>query len=241
MSVVAFISSLHFSTMPADTGEAPENKDLLVWPMPITNEVRGLFTMVFAEVFGLINYICQFLTKTNSFNLIIPLNCLGQLIKDRIHQFPQVVRIDVICDSIRDLKQIKPWFAFGFEKIKFYTIDNVSSLWDIALHRRALITSSSINEVIKNAIISMIQARISAKRSDISSHRFQIVKQFVNTILHSFPVKNINNFASCYICPSCKFVYGRACRLECEHQQCAVCVQIQKKLVFYLYSMIDFF
>jgi hypothetical protein len=217
--------------MSAETGELHENKDLLVWPMPIRKEIRALFTMVFTGVFGLINYICRNLIKTDTFHLVIPLSCLKQLIKDRIHEFCQVVRIDVICDSIRELSQIQPLLAFGFKKIKFYTINKALILWEIAVRERRLITSSSINEMIKDGIISMMQARIAAKRSDRSSPRFQIVRQFVDTMLHIFPVKNINDFASNYICPSCEFVYGQACQLTCGHQQCAICTKIRKRLI----------
>jgi len=203
--------------MTTSTGELHLNKYLLVWSRStsIPDEVRALFTMVFMNIYGLVNYVSKVLTKTDTFHLIIPLNCLGVLLKDPVYQFPQVIRIDVICDSTSDLKRVEPWFAFGFEKIKFCTITD-------------LLTSDSIDRNTKNAIISLMESDILAKKSDISIRRSQIRKQSASTSLYGFPVKNMVDFTPCFLCRSCELVQ-QLYKLECGHQQCKICVNTQKK------------
>jgi hypothetical protein len=207
--------------MATSTGELDVNKYLLVWSWStfIPGEVRALFTMVFMNIRELTNYVSKVLTKTDTFHLIIPLNCLGDLLKDPVYQFQQVIDIYVICDSISDLKRIEPLFVSGFEKIKLCTITD-------------LLTSNSIDENTKNVITSLIESHILAKQPDISIHRSQIRKQSTSTSLYGFPVKNMVDFASCFLCSSCKLVYPELYKLECGHQQCKICVNTQKRYIF---------
>ena len=111
--------------MLTNTGELHPIKYLLVCPLPVPDKIRALFTMVFVDIFGLINYTCQVLTKTDIFHLMIPQDCLEQLLEDPICQFPQVVRITVICYSLNELSRSKPCFVSGFEKIRLCTINDV--------------------------------------------------------------------------------------------------------------------
>jgi hypothetical protein len=178
---------------------------------------------------GLLRYVCQVLPKTDTFNLIVPLNCLGDLLKDRVYEFPQIVHIDIICDSIRDLQQIETWFQYGFEKLKFWVIDDLLKLWEEAKLNRTLILTDSIDTNITNAIGSLKKAYISAKHPDIYLRRSHIQKQFASTSLHGFPVENSTNFPSCCICPSCKLVYGQPHQLECGHRLCHICVKTRIK------------
>ena len=106
------------------------NERLLIWAMPLSSKIRALFTMVFMDVFGLVNYVSKVLTKTDAFHLIIPLDCLQDLRNDPVYEFPQVIRINVLCDSISDLKRAKRRYISGYEKVQFCTINDLLNLLD---------------------------------------------------------------------------------------------------------------
>jgi len=215
--------------MATSTGELNPNKLLLVRPTPIPDNVRAAFTMVFINIFGLINYVYEVLPKTDTFHLIIPLDCFEVLLNDAIYNFRQMVRIDIICDSTRDLKRMKHRFGSGCEKLQFYTLNSLlKSLWKPDIDR-ALVSSDSIDENAISNIISFIEDRISAKRSNIFIRRCQILKQFSSKSLYGLPAKIINALDPDIRCPSCELVYQQPWKLECGHRQCEVCVNIQKR------------
>lgn len=204
--------------MISTTGDLHIERRLLVWSMPIRNEVHALFTMIFLDVFQLIDYICKVLTNTDTFHLIVPLNCFENLFKNSAYLFPQVVHIDVICDGISDVRRARHRYS-GCEKVQFHMIYDLLGIFgEVELH-----------ESMKDSIISLIEDRIAAKQSDTSIRRSQILTQFACTSLYGFPVKNNLDFAPCFICPCCELVYRQVYQLECKHHHCQVCINIQKK------------
>jgi hypothetical protein len=214
--------------MTTNASELHGKKCLLVWPMSAPNVVQSLFTTVFKDISGMINYTYKVLTKTDTFRMIIPLNCLEDLYNDPVYQFPQVVHIDVICDNINDLRQIEPNFKSENERVKFYTVNDLLKLWKIVKRDKSIALSNSCDRSVKNGIISMINDYISAKQPDTFLRRFQIRKQLASISLHGLPVENLIDFAPYFICSSCQLVYQQGYQFECGHQHCQICVNIQK-------------
>jgi hypothetical protein len=212
--------------MDIKTAESRANKRLLIWPWPILPEVQVLFTMVFMNIVELVKYITEVLSETDTFHLVIQLGCFNDLKDDLIYRFPQVTRIHVICNTVRNVKWAKRRFPSEHEKLQFCTIYDLLRSWKRAEVDRALGSSNSIDQRTIDAIISSIEASVTAKRSDIFTRRSQIiVRELASTKLYGFPAKNISDFNPC---SSCKLFYGQVCLLKCEHKQCEVCVNIQK-------------
>ncbi|CAF1183376.1 unnamed protein product [Rotaria sordida] len=214
--------------MTATTSRIYEKKFLAVWATPIPDRVKALFTEVFINVSELVKYVSKDITKTDIFHLVIPLNCLMDLLNDPIYKFPQVVHIDVIYDGIYDLKKIQRRFNFEPEKIKFHTINELLRQLEKVELDRTLVSSGPIDRSTIDAIISIIEDRVRAKQQATFNRLSSFLKQCASTSLHGLPAKNINDIAPYFICSSCKFIYLQLYLLECGHQQCKVCVNIRK-------------
>ncbi|CAF1151459.1 unnamed protein product [Rotaria sordida] len=206
--------------MTATTSRIYKKKFLAVWATPIPDRVKALFTEIFINVSELVKYVSKDITKTDIFHLVIPLNCLMDLLNDPIYKFPQVVHIDVIYDGINDLKKIQRRFNFEPEKIKFHTINELLRQLEKVELDRTLVSSGPIDRSTIDAIISIIEDRVRAKQQATFNRLSSFLKQCAFTSLHGLPAKNINDIAPYFICSSCKFIYLQLYQLECGHQQC---------------------
>jgi len=217
--------------MAVSSGEIQIIKPLLVWPMPISDKVGDLFTMVSVNLSELLKYVSKEITKTDTFHLIIPLDYFEDLMNDPVHEFSQVQHIDVYYDHIDDLEQIQSRFNLKkFEKVHFCSVHNLLQRFiNIALDN-ALFSSDSIDRNTIHAIISAIKDHISAKRFITPARHSQVLKKFSSNFLHGFPVKNINEINPRFFCPSCELqVFQQLYQLECGHRTCIVCLNIQKR------------
>ncbi|CAF4320287.1 unnamed protein product [Rotaria sp. Silwood2] len=147
---------------------------------------------------------------------------------DPIYKFPQVLQIDVIYDGVNELKRIRRRFQSKCKKVEFYTIYDLLRHFEKAELDKTLVSSNSIDRSTIDAILSIIQHRLHLKKLGMFNHLSSFLKQCTPTPLYGLPAKNIKDFAPCFICPSCKLIYEQLYRLECEHQQCKVCVNIQE-------------
>jgi hypothetical protein len=206
--------------MNSHTGGLNPNKYILLWPFPIPDVIQILFTTIFIDTNQLIKYICKYLTRTDTLNLIIPLNALGCLFNDQIDKFPQVIRIDV---------RVQSCFHLPYDNITCWTIKDLLKLWDRFVAEERLFYAHSTNEQIKTAINDMIETYIEMERSRIVSPRVQIARQLSNKILHGFSAKNLNEFQLSHLCSCCKLIYRAPYELHCGHRQCAVCANVQKR------------
>jgi hypothetical protein len=201
-------------------------KVLLLWPMPIADRVAGLFTMVFVNLPQMIKYISEDITKTDTFHLIIPLDCLEDLMNDPVYKFPQVRRIDIYYDETDDLAETQRRVNLNCGRLHFCSAHDLPRRLERIEFNNALVSSDPIDRNTIYAIISSIKDRITAKRSITLVNR---LKQFTPTFIHGFPVKNINKIDPCFICPSCKLLFQQPYQLECRHRKCKVCLNIQKR------------
>ncbi|CAF4327616.1 unnamed protein product [Rotaria sp. Silwood2] len=136
--------------------------------------------------------------------------------------------IDVIYDGVNELKRIRRRFQSKCKKVEFYTIYDLLRHFEKAELDKTLVSSNSIDRSTIDAILSIIQHRLHLKKLGMFNHLSSFLKQCTPTPLYGLPAKNIKDFAPCFICPSCKLIYEQLYRLECEHQQCKVCVNIQE-------------
>lgn len=211
-----------------NTNEFCIKKSLLVWPIPIKNRVKASLTMTFINTLEMVKYACRVLTKTDTFHLLIHLDCFEDLRGDPVYQFPQVAQIHVICDNINDMKWAKRRFPYEYGKVKFCTIyDLLGILVEIGLDNTCTISGSTRESIIPD-VLSLIEARIGTKQLIISLRRSQVRKQFASTLIYGYPMRNIFNIDLHFICQSCKLVYQKVYQLECGHHQCEICVNIQK-------------
>jgi hypothetical protein len=201
-------------------------KVLLLWPMPIADRVAVLFTMVFVNLPQMIKYISEDITKTDTFHLIIPLDCLEDLMNDPVYKFPQVRRIDIYYDETDDLAEIQHRFNLKCGRLQFGSVHDLPRRLESIEFDNALVSSDQIDRNTIYAIISSIKDRITAKRSITSVRR---LKEFTPNFIHGFPAKNINEMDPCFICPSCKLIFQQPYQLECRHRKCKVCVNVQKR------------
>ncbi|CAF3526378.1 unnamed protein product [Rotaria sp. Silwood1] len=197
-------------------------KFLMVCSTPIPEQVKTLFTMVFVNLSALIEYVWKNINNTDTFHLIIPLDCLEHLLKDPIYRFPQVLNIDVIYDGNNELKEIRRRFKSKCEKVEFCTIYDLLRRCEKAELNKALVSSSPIDRSTIDAIISIITDRLRVKELTMFNHFSPFSKQCTLTSLYGLPAKNIIDFAPCFFCPSCKLIHQQLYRLECGHQQCKI-------------------
>lgn len=200
-------------------------KCLVAWPEPVPSTIQGLVTMIFRNELKMVQYACRVVTQTDAFHLIIPLDCFENLSQDPVYQFPQVIKIDVICDNTNYVRWAKRRFLSECFKVNFCTIDDLLLEFEF---NHTLASSNPVERRILSDILSLIQARIAFKRLNISSRRSQIRKQSASTLLYACPVRNIVNFVSDVICSSCKLVCQQVYQLECKHQHCQICISTQK-------------
>jgi hypothetical protein len=204
-------------------------KLLMVWAMPIPDRVAVLFTMVFINLPGLLKYVSEDITKTDTFHLIIPLDCLEHLLSDPVYKFPQVRHIHVYYDDIGDLASIQRRFNLKCERLQFYSVYDLPGRLERIMFDNALALSDPIDRNTRNAIISSIKDRIAAKRWMTSASRSQVLTKFASTVLHGFPIKNINEIDPDFICSSCQLLFQELYQLECSHRKCIVCLNIRKR------------
>ncbi|CAF4958918.1 unnamed protein product, partial [Rotaria sp. Silwood1] len=113
--IIYLLSS--YCDMTSITSEIYVHKLLMVCAMPIPEQVKALFALVFGNLRDLIEYVWKNINKTDAFHLIIPLDCLEQLLNDPIYRFPQVLHIDVIYDGINELRKYRRRFPLKYKKI----------------------------------------------------------------------------------------------------------------------------
>jgi hypothetical protein len=148
---------------------------------------------------------------------------------DPVSEFSQVQRIDVYYDDIGDLEEIKRRLNLKCERVHFYSVHDLPRRLASIGCDNALISSDLIDRNTIHAIISSIKDRIYAKRFITSARYSQMLKTFSSNFLHGFPVKNIDEINSCFICSSCKLVFKQLYQLECGNRKCIVCLNIQKR------------
>ncbi|CAM4793028.1 unnamed protein product, partial [Rotaria magnacalcarata] len=187
--------------------------------------------LVFDRISCLIKYVSEELTKTDTFRLIIPLDCLKELMNDPIYRIPQVIRIDVYYDSEIYLRRTQRYFSSTCTKLKFCTTCELVKHIEPVVCDAALSSSNSIDRATINDIVSTIEYRLIAKQSNTSAHRSDILKQVSSIPLYGLPVKIDHQLDLCFLCPSCKLVCKQSYELECQHQQCEVCLNIQNSCV----------
>jgi hypothetical protein len=151
-------------------------KRLLVWAMPIPDPVAVLFAMVFVNLYELVKYITKDITKTDTFHLIIPLDCLEDLLNDPVYKFPQVRRIDVYHDDMDDLTQVQHYVNPKCGRVQFCSVYDFPRYLECIEFDNALVSTNSIDRNIIHAIISSIRDRISAKRSITSIRSPQLLQ-----------------------------------------------------------------
>ncbi|CAF4893778.1 unnamed protein product [Rotaria sp. Silwood1] len=200
----------------------------MVCAMPIPEQVKALFALVFVNLRDLIEYVWKNINKTDAFHLIIPLDCLEQLLNDPIYRFPQVLHIDVIYDGINELRKYRRRFPLKYKKVNLCTIYDLLRRWETIETNKALVSSNPIDRSTIDAIISIIKDRVHLKQLTTFNNFSPFSKQCTLTSLYGLPAKNIIDFAPCLVCSSCKLINQQLYKLECEHQQCIVCMKIQK-------------
>ncbi|CAF3341762.1 unnamed protein product [Rotaria sp. Silwood1] len=214
--------------MTSITSEIYVHKLLMVCAMPIPEQVKALFALVFVNLRDLIEYVWKNINKTDAFHLIIPLDCLEQLLNDPIYRFPQVLHIDVIYDGINELRKYRRRFPLKYKKVNLCTLYDLLRRWETIETNKALVSSNPIDRSTIDAIISIIKDRIHLKQLTTFNNFSPFSKQCTLTSLYGLPAKNIIDFAPCLVCSSCKLINQQLYKLECEHQQCIVCMKIQK-------------
>jgi hypothetical protein len=220
--------SIYLSTMATGNSQECIKKFFLVWPTPVPDKVRGLFTMVFMTILGLIDYLPNKLTRIDGFHLTISLDLFEDLLKMRDYKLDKVEHIDVICNTIRESKRIKYRFNSNCKEVQFCTINDLIKTLEKAACDKVLDSSDPIDQSTIKAILSLMEDRVHDKRMAIPTHLPSFL-QFTTTGVLGLPAKNIDEVAPCFICPSCKLIYHRFYLLGCGHQQCEVCVFIRTK------------
>jgi len=215
--------------MPATVGEGRINKLLLMWPVPIPDRLRALCADVFLNMSELIQYLSRDLTKTDTFHLIIPVDCFEQLRNDPVYEFRQVEHIELICDNIHDLNCIKRHFTSTRGIEQFRTMQDLLKLLMKAAFNEVLSSSGPIDQSMINDIVSLIETRLRAKKTAVLARFFPVHNQFTSIFLHGLPVKNTHNFIPSSTCASCMLVYRQPYQLGCGHHQCGGCINIQKR------------
>lgn len=215
--------------MASQAGQSSRNNYLFVWPNPIPNTIRTLLTMAFTDTHQLIEYIREHRIEMDKFHLFIPLHGLEYLLQAKIEELSEVVRINVIYDNLAEKMRVRSRFPQPYEKIKCWTLTKLWELWTEYAHERSLTNTSLTNEQIKVAINQMMRTRLATNQLDIRCGRSQIVGQLPRITLHGFSAKNLSRFYSSYVCRCCKLICRTAYRLTCNHQHCAICVNIREK------------
>ena len=201
-------------------------KRILLWPSPIPLNVSYLFNMVLINPDDLVNHLKMPRAKKDEFHLILCIDCLNDLKDNPVFLFPHVTVTHVIYDNFYEVKWAKRRFAAQCENLQFCTIYELLRTLERIEAGQALASSNSIDQPAINAIISSIQDRIIAKRSNTFVRHFQTISKYKTTKLHGFRVDNSNDFVSC---SSCEFVHTLIWLLQCGHRQCGVCMHIKKR------------
>ncbi|CAF4143157.1 unnamed protein product [Adineta steineri] len=209
--------------------ETQVKKIVVLCPMPVSDSVSNLFAKIFVNLTTVIRYVSENIGETDSFHLIIPLDCLEDLLNDPIYKFPQVQLIEIYYDDNDDALQIQRFLNPKCEKLQFCSVHNLPRRLQSIELNNALVSLNSVDRNMINAIISSIEDRISAKRSVSLIRDAQILKPFACPIIYGFPVKNKNEIDSSFICPSCQLVFQQPYQLQCKHHLCSICINIQKK------------
>jgi hypothetical protein len=205
------------------------DKLILVWPTRVADNVRALFHKVFMNISELIKYITEELKEKDRYHLIIPFDFLEHLLQNHVYQFPQVLHIYVIYCGSSDRTKIEHRYHSEYEKLHFYSMRELRQQLERDECDRAISQLNSIDRTTIQAIISLIEDRLVAKRSTDSTHLSQILKQYGSTSLHGFPVKHIKDFDACFFCSSCQYVFQQPYRLKCRHRLCGICIKTQKR------------
>ncbi|CAF1303965.1 unnamed protein product [Adineta steineri] len=111
----------------------------------------------------MIRYVSENINETYSFYLIIPLDCLEDLLNDPIYKFRQVQCIDIYYEDNDDALQIQRYLNLKYEKLQFCSVHDLSRRLQSIEFNNTLVSSNLIDRKMIKAIISSIEDRIFAK------------------------------------------------------------------------------
>ncbi|CAF3652324.1 unnamed protein product [Adineta steineri] len=215
--------------MPSLVREARVTKRLLGWPLRVSGTIQSLFTKQFWKRLELCQYLSKDIFKTDTFHLMITLDCFEYLQNDPVFYFPQIQYIFVICDTIDDANEMQIRVTPITDKVKFYTIDDLLK-WPREPELDLIFGSSNpIDQNTKEAILSLNKDRLDHAKRIICNRLSPALIQLTTNPIHGLPVKNADNFTSNFICQLCELVNQQMYKLECSHYLCEGCLIIRER------------
>jgi len=204
-------------------------KILLVWRKPISETKAFSVTGSFKDLLALNQYVCQTITTTDIFLLIIPHIDLEDLLNDPVYKFSQVKVIYVYYDNNESFEPDQAYYENRYTKLRFcYERDLAKELdkpkIDNAVHRSGTIDRTAIN-----SFASSVTQRVSAKRPSTTGRHSTAQKVCSSVSLHGFSVKNIEQIDQRFICPICKLIFREPHQLVCGHRTCQSCINVENE------------
>ncbi|CAF0746459.1 unnamed protein product [Adineta steineri] len=198
-------------------------KILLFWPKSIRNNDQHSPFISFDKCSELINYVCQNLGQTDTFDLHIPGENLKEILEDPISKSNQI-RICAYYDNNDTLERDQNRFQFKHNKLQFYLERDLEKQLQNTETSIAVSSSRSIDREAINNITMSAMERLQSKRSN-SSHCDPLVpKKIHSTAQSDSRMKNMEEIDSRFICASCKLVLCEPYQLTCGHRLCKSCI-----------------
>ncbi len=202
---------------------------LFMGPKSIIGEIKGLSIIFFAQILDLIKHVTGNINSVDRYVLIVPGDCIDQLLNDIVYNFGQVRLIYVYYDNDNDFKQDEDRLKEKHEKLRFCHKRTVEALVQkFKVDTANNMTESNYLATVVDVALSCEQ-RVLAKRSNPAAHHSTTPKRVASPLKHRLSVKNIEQIDAHYICPSCNFLFCDPHQLECGHRICKPCIKIENE------------
>ncbi|CAF0872418.1 unnamed protein product, partial [Adineta steineri] len=176
-------------------------KILLFWPKSIRNNDQHSPFVSFDKCSELINYICQNLGQTDTFDLHIPGENLKEILEDPVGKSSQI-RIYAYYDNNDTLERDQNRFQFKHNKLQFYLERDLEKQLQNTEISMALSSSRSIDRQAINDTTMSVMERLQSKRSNSSHCDSLVPEKFQSTAQSDSEMKNMEEIDPRFICGS---------------------------------------
>ena len=210
------------ATARPDTDQS--NEVLVVTNEPTLGSGIMSFCLIFTQLLDLLKHISNNVNRAITFQLIIPVELVGELLRVLTPYLPSISNIYVYYDHEASMERVRHAHRALSGVLKFVRLDHLARCVNALQMSAHLSERQSINRALIRALVLSTTERICRKRSRRSTADESAPKR--SRISPSHTRRLTSNEAE-LTCGSCGSVYCELYQLECGHRHCRSCLSIR--------------
>ena len=210
----------------------PDKRQVLVVGKELNEQsIQQGFVRFFPQLFLLLRYIAENLSKIDQFIVFIPARNLRDLLNDPLY-YPSRIRVVYVhYDDATHMNDDKNRYERDHPKLKFRHQRNlVRDLENLGTNQSLTQPEPSIRAYIPSLIFSLRQ-RMTFKRSATTLENSSAPKRVCTETSTRWLAPQGEPIAEKHICPWCRLILRKPYQLACGHRICESCLPEQKEWV----------